>query len=224
MRTEVLVDEILVATGRAPNIEGLGLELAAVIADKSGIKTDDHARTSNPSIYAAGDVTLLHKFTHTADFSARIAVQNALFFGRRKLSDLVIPWVTYCDPEVAHVGLYEAEAAKRGMAVDTYTVPLSDVDRGRTDGEQSGFVRVHVRKGSDQILGATIVAPHAGEMINELTLAMTNHIGLKGVAATIHPYPTMSEAIRKCADAWNRTRLTPLASRALGTLLRLQRG
>jgi pyruvate/2-oxoglutarate dehydrogenase complex dihydrolipoamide dehydrogenase (E3) component len=221
---EIAVDEILVGVGRAPNMDGLGLEAAGIAFDpQQGVKVDDRLRTSNPRVYAAGDICFPYKFTHSADALARIVIANALFMGRQKSSALVVPWCTYTDPEVAHVGLYEQEARERGIGVATLTVPLTDVDRAVIDGETEGFVRVHLKKGSDKILGATIVARHAGEMISELTLAMTNRLGLSAIGRTIHPYPTRSEALKKLADAYNRTRLTPFVGRALASWLRLTR-
>lgn len=217
------VDAVLVAAGRVPNVEGLGLETVGVRTTASGLVVDDHLRTTNPRIFAAGDVALRARFTHTADFSARMVIQNALFFGSRRWSAHVVPWATYTDPEVAHVGLYPREAEARGLRVTTFTVPLSENDRARTDDTSNGFVRIHVRTGSDIILGATIVGPHAGDLIGELSLAMTNRIGLLGVAATIHPYPTIGEAIRRAADAYNRTRLSPLVKSLFATLLAWQR-
>ena len=187
------------------------------------MRVDDNLRTTNPRIFAAGDVCMAHKFTHAADFAARIVIQNALFFGKKKLSALTMPWCTYTDPEIAHVGLYEHEAASRGLAVRTFSVALADVDRAITDGEEEGFVKIHVRKGSDEILGATIVARHAGEMISELTLAMVGKIGLGRIAGVIHPYPTQADAIRKAGDAYNRTRLTPVVKRLFSTFLRWTR-
>jgi len=170
---------------------------------------DDRLRTTNKRIFAAGDVAIPFKFTHTADFSARIVIQNALFMGRKKLSALTVPWTTYTDPEVAHVGMYEADARAKGIPVATFKVPMSDVDRAILDGEEEGFVKIHVKEGTDRILGATIVARHAGEMIGEISLAMVHGIGLGSIASVMHPYPTQAEAIRKAADAYNRTRLTP---------------
>ncbi len=206
----ITVDEILAGAGRAPNVDGLGLEEAGVAYDsRSGVKVNNFLQTTNPAIYAAGDVCLTHKFTHTADATARIVIQNALFKGRKKLSALTIPWCTYTDPEIAHVGMYERQARERGIKVETFFRPLNDVDRAVADGEEEGFVKVHVRKGADKIVGATIVARHAGEMISEITLAMVGKIGLKTLAGVIHPYPTQAEAIRQVADAYNRTRLTP---------------
>ena len=206
----LVVDEILVAAGRMPNLESLNLEAAGVAYDKRGVEVDDTLRSSNPAIYAAGDVASRFQFTHTADATARLVLQNALFPGpKKKLSDLIVPWATYTDPEVAHVGLYDWEAEQAGMALDTFVQPLADTDRGRTDGEDEGFVKIHVKKGSDKILGATIVGRHAGELISEVTVAMSGNLGLGHLATVIHPYPTMAEAIRKVADAYNRTRLTP---------------
>ncbi|MBI2890979.1 MAG: mercuric reductase [Nitrospirae bacterium] len=204
------VDEVLVGVGRSPNVEGLGLESAGIEYDtKQGIRVDDRLRTTNPRVLAAGDVCSRYKFTHAADFMARIVIQNALFFGRAKVSALTIPWCTYTDPEIAHVGLYEHEAESRNIMTRTFTQKLDEVDRAVLDGESDGFVKVLIQEGTDRILGATIVARHAGEMISEITLAMTGKLGLKTIAGTIHPYPTQAEAIRKVGDAYNRTRLTP---------------
>lgn len=209
-RGMVTVDEILVGAGRAPNVEGLNLEGVGVHYDKQkGVMVNDQLQTANSRIYAAGDICMDYKFTHAADAAARIVIQNTLFCGRKKLSALTVPWCTYTDPEIAHVGMYERDAKKRGIEIDTFTVSMKDVDRAIADGEEEGFVKVHVKKGTDQILGATIVARHAGDMINEITLAMISKLGLGTLATVIHPYPTQGEAIRKVADAYNRTRLTP---------------
>jgi pyruvate/2-oxoglutarate dehydrogenase complex dihydrolipoamide dehydrogenase (E3) component len=209
---ELRADAILVGVGRAPNVEGLGLDTAGVEHDlRQGIKVNDRLRTSNRRIFAAGDVCSRFKFTHTADALARIAIQNALFLGRVRVSALTVPWCTYTDPEIAHVGLYEDEARAQGIEVRTFVQALRHVDRAVLDGESDGFVKVHVRAGTDHVVGATVVARHAGEMISELTLAMVGELGLRTLARTIHPYPTQAEAIKKIADAYNRTRLTPLA-------------
>lgn len=205
----VEVDEILSAAGRVPNLEGLNLEAAGVEYHKKGVVVNDYLQTTNPNIYAAGDVALSYQFTHTADAAARIVLQNALFLGRKKVSALTVPWCTYTDPEVAHVGLYPHEAEAAGMAVDTFVQPFDKVDRAVADGDTGGFLKVHVRRGTDKIVGATIVSRHAGELISEITLAMVAGVGLKTLATVIHPYPTQAEAIKKVADAYNRTRLTP---------------
>lgn len=221
---EVIVDEILVGVGRAPNIEGLELEKASVAYDKAGVKVNDRLQTSNHRVYAAGDICFPYKFTHTADALARILIANALFMGRQKTTALTIPWCTYTDPEIAHVGMYEQDAKESDIEVTTLTVPLSDIDRAKLDGEVEGFARVHLKKGTDKILGATIVARHAGEMINEFSLAITNGLGISAIARTIHPYPTQGEVIKRLADAFNRTRLTPLVKRLLTGWLNWQRG
>jgi pyruvate/2-oxoglutarate dehydrogenase complex dihydrolipoamide dehydrogenase (E3) component len=221
---EVTADEILVGAGRTPNIEGLGLERAGIVADPlRGVRVNDRLRTDNPRVYAAGDICSPYRFTHAADAMARIVVANALFGARQRFSNQIIPWCTYTDPEVAHVGLYEREAGERGLAVDTLTVPLTEVDRALLDGEDEGFARVHLKRGTDRIVGATIVARHAGEMLNELTLAMSAGLGLSAIGRSIHPYPTQAEAIKKLADAWNRTRLTPGVKRLMGIMLTLRR-
>lgn len=203
------VDQLIVAVGRAPNVEGLGLDAVGVEFDKRGINVNDKLQTTNPRIFAAGDVCSRFQFTHAADFMARIVIRNALFKGRAKASALTIPWCTYTSPELAHVGLLPAEAKERGIEIDTFVQDLHEVDRAILEGTDDGFVKVHVRKGTDKILGATIVAHNAGDMIGELTLAMKNDIGLGRIADTIHPYPTQAEAIRKLGDQYNRTRLTP---------------
>jgi pyruvate/2-oxoglutarate dehydrogenase complex dihydrolipoamide dehydrogenase (E3) component len=223
-RTELVVDEILAGVGRAPNVEGLDLEKAGVAYDpSSGVQVNERLRTTNPRVYAAGDICFPYKFTHAADAMARILIANALFAGRQKTSALVIPWCTYTDPEVAHAGMYEREARDKGIEVLTLTTPLADVDRAVLDGETEGFARVHLRKGTDTILGATIVARHAGEMIGELALAMTAGLGMSAIGRTIHPYPTQAEAVKKLADAYNRTRLTPFVKKILNAWLAWRR-
>ncbi|HEY5038564.1 MAG TPA: mercuric reductase, partial [bacterium] len=210
----VHVDEILVGAGRAPNVEGLNLEGISVAFDaRQGVKVDDQLRTTCPHIFAAGDVCSAFKFTHAADAMARIVLRNALFRGKAKVSGLLIPWCTYTDPEVAHVGLYERDAIEKGIALDTFFQPFSGVDRAIAEGDTEGFVKVHVKKGTDQILGATIVASHAGEMISEITTAMIGKVGLGKMANIIHPYPTQAEAIKKIADSYNRAKLTPFVKK-----------
>lgn len=204
------VDKLLVSVGRTPNIENLNLEAVGVEYHKKGITVNERMQTTNPRIYAAGDICSPYQFTHAADFMARIVIQNALFKGRAKSTSLVIPWCTYTSPEIAHVGLYENQAKEQGIEVDTFIQEFRDVDRAILDGEEDGLVKVLVKKGTDQIVGATIVARHAGDLISEITLAMTHGLGLKKIGSTIHPYPTQAEAIRKLGDQFNRTRLTPL--------------
>jgi pyruvate/2-oxoglutarate dehydrogenase complex dihydrolipoamide dehydrogenase (E3) component len=206
---ELDCDAILVSVGRTPNLEGLGLEAANVRYGTRGVDVDARMRTSNPRVFAAGDICSRYKFTHAADAMARIVIANALFFARRKVTDLVIPWCTYTDPEIAHVGYYEKEARAAGFDVATITESLDHVDRAILDGEEDGFARVHYNRKTGGILGGTIVARHAGEMIGELTLAITAKQGMSVLSSTIHSYPTQVEVLRKIGDAYMRTKLTP---------------
>ena len=206
---EVECDAILVSVGRKPNLEGLELDIAGVDYTSQGVVVDSRLRTTNPRVYAAGDVCSRYKFTHAADAMARIVIANALFLARRKVTDLVIPWCTYTDPEVAHVGYYEKEARAAGFNVATITESLTDVDRAVLDGEDEGFARVHYDKKTGRILGGTLVARHAGEMINELTLAMVAKQSVSVLSSTIHSYPTQAEVWRKIGDAYMFTKLTP---------------
>ncbi len=222
----ITVDEILAGAGRVPNVEGLNLEAVGVEYDqRKGVKVNDYLQTTNPKIYAAGDICMNWKFTHAADAAARIVIKNTLFspfgWGRSKLSSLVIPWTTYTDPEIAHVGMYEHEAQEKGIDVNTIKIPFSSVDRAIADGEEEGFVKIYHKKGSDQILGATIVARHAGEMISEVTMAIVGKLGLNTLSNVIHPYPTQAEGIKKAADAYRRTLLTAKTKRLLGLLAKL---
>jgi pyruvate/2-oxoglutarate dehydrogenase complex dihydrolipoamide dehydrogenase (E3) component len=222
----ITVDEILVGAGREPNVSGLNLEVVGVEYDsRSGVKVNDYLQTTNPKIYAAGDICMNWKFTHAADAAARIVIKNTLFspfgFGRYKLSDLVMPWVTYTDPEIAHVGMDEQQARAKSLATNIIKIPFTIVDRALADGESEGFVKIIHKKGSDQILGATIVATHAGEMISEITTAIVNKIGLSQLSTVIHPYPTQAEAIKKAADAYRRTLLTPNSKKLLKLLSKL---
>lgn len=219
----VEADRILVAAGRQPNVDGLGLADAGVEYDPlKGVLVSDRLRTTNRRIYAAGDVCSRFKFTHAADAAARIVLRNALFWGRKKFSALHIPWCTYTSPEVAHVGLYARDAGD-GVDTEEFRRDLSDVDRAIADGQEDGFVKVHVKTGTDRVLGATIVAEHAGEMINEITLAMTAGLGLATLGGVIHPYPTQAEAVKQAADAYHRTRLTPRVAAMLEWILARRR-
>jgi pyruvate/2-oxoglutarate dehydrogenase complex dihydrolipoamide dehydrogenase (E3) component len=209
-RNTIGVDAILTGAGRTPNVEGLNLAAVGIDRDASGrIHVDDFLRTGNANIYAAGDVCLESSFVDTATASARIAVQNALWRRSHRWSDVVIPSCTYTDPEIGRVGLSVREANRLGIPVKTFTIPMHEIDRAIADSETAGFVKVHVRERTDQILGATIVARHAGDMINGITLAMVAGFGLRRLSHVLHAYPTQADAIRQVADAYNRTRLTP---------------
>ncbi len=220
-------DRILLAVGRTPNVEEMGLEAAGVAYDAlRGVHVDDFLRTRNPRIYAAGDVCMRWQFTHAADAAARIAVRNALFslgpLGRARLSRLVMPWCTYTDPEIAHVGLGRGEALAAGIEVDSYTVPLSELNRAVTDGEEEGFLKILLQRKRDRIVGASIVAPHAGELIGELTLAMLTGQGLGKLLDVIHPYPTLAQGIARVAGLRAKERATPALRRWLKRLIRLR--
>jgi pyruvate/2-oxoglutarate dehydrogenase complex dihydrolipoamide dehydrogenase (E3) component len=211
----VVGDEILVAVGRTPNVEGLSLEAAGVKYDQHGVVVDDRLRTSNQNIFAAGDISSRFHFTHAAEALGRIALQNALFFGRKRASDLVIPWCTYTDPEIAHVGLYEKDAREAGIEVETFTLPFADNDRGVVDGDTAGFARVHVNKKDRKLLGATLVSRHAGESIGELVMAIQCKMKVGDLGAIIHPYPTEAEIIKRLGDASMRGRLKPWMKQVL---------
>ncbi len=206
---KIIAEEILVATGRTPNIEGLNLEKANVRWHNKGVTVNDHLQTTNSHIYAAGDICSKYQFTHAAEALGRVALQNALFFGRKKASDLIIPWCTYTSPEIAHVGMYEQEAIGRGLPVETITLPFKENDRAILDGDSEGFVRVHANKRNGRILGATMVSSHAGESIGELVLAMQKKMTVQELAAVIHPYPTVAESIKRAGDASMRSRFKP---------------
>ncbi|MBI1194852.1 MAG: FAD-containing oxidoreductase [Gammaproteobacteria bacterium] len=216
-------DQILIGVGRAPNVENLGLEAAGVDYDKRlGVKVDDTLRTTNPKIFAVGDVAMKYKFTHMADATARLVIQNALFKGRKKYTDLLVPWCTYTQPEIAHVGLYESESKEQfGDGVQTFKQSFEEIDRSILEGHTEGFVKIYSHKG--RILGATIVGEHAGDLISEVSVAMRSGMKLGELASVIHPYPTTAEAIRRLGDAYNRTRLTPLARKLFAWWLNVTR-
>jgi pyruvate/2-oxoglutarate dehydrogenase complex dihydrolipoamide dehydrogenase (E3) component len=217
---DVAVDEILVGVGRTPNVDGLGLETVGIEYDETGVKVDGRLQTTIPHIYAAGDVCSRYKFTHAADAMAQIVIQNALFphpFGLAYASvdSLIMPWCTFTEPEIAHVGMYEADAKAKGLEVETYTFKLDEVDRAILDGEDEGFSRVHILKGSDKILGATIVAAHAGDMINEFSVLMKAGVGVKTIANTIHPYPTQAEVNKRVVNLWRKAHFSSHAKALL---------
>ncbi len=217
---DIIVDEILVGVGRTPNVEGLNLEGVGVEYDKTGVKVNERLQTTNPRIYAAGDICSKYKFTHAADAMAQIVIQNALFphpfgLGRASVESLIMPWCTFTEPEVAHVGMYEADAKAKGIEVETYTFKLDEVDRAILDGEDEGFARIHIRKGTDMILGATIVAAHAGDMIGEFSVLMKAGAGAGTLAATIHPYPTQAEVNKKVVNLWRKAHFTERTKKIL---------
>jgi pyruvate/2-oxoglutarate dehydrogenase complex dihydrolipoamide dehydrogenase (E3) component len=219
---EVRASHVLVAVGRTPNVEGLGLDAAGVEREGGRVRVDGRMCTANPRIYAIGDAASRLQFTHAADAQARMVVRNALFFGRGQAEDLVVPWVTYTTPELAHVGVTAAEVSGRDD-VETLTVPYAEVDRARLDGDDEGFLRVHLARGSDRILGGTVVCGRAGDVVSQLAQAMTAGLGLGAVGETVFPYPTEAEALRRAADRWRRGKLTPTARRAFSLFFRVFR-
>ena len=211
---DVTVDEILIGVGRTPNVEGVGLEAVGIEYDVHGVKVNERLQTTNPRVFAAGDVCSRYMFTHAADAMAQIVIQNALFphplgLGYASVESLIMPWCTFTEPEVAHVGMYEKEAKEKGIEVETYTYKLDEVDRAILDGEDKGFARIHIQNGTDKIVGATIVAAHAGDMISEFSVAMKVGAGAKTIAGTIHPYPTQAEANKKVVNLWRKAHFTP---------------
>lgn len=227
-RYDVIVDEILVAVGRIPNVERIGLETAGVSYDKNGIRVNTRLQSTNPKIFAAGDVCSRYKFTHAADAMARIIIQNALFphplgLGYASVESLNMPWCTFTEPEIAHVGMYEKDAKEKGVEVETYTYKLDEVDRAILDGEDEGFARVHIKKGTGKILGATIVAAHAGDMITEFSVAMKCGSGAKAIAGTIHPYPTQAEVSKKAVNLWRKAHFSQRTKSLLSKLFEWMR-
>ena len=211
-------DEILVAAGRQPNIEALGLEDVGVAVGDRAVRIDAKCRTNIPSIWAVGDVAGPYQFTHWANYQARIVIRNALFPGSWACDFDTVPWTTFTEPEVARVGLSEAEARQRGIPYDLFTASFEDNDRALCDGEPEGFVKVLTRKGRGAILGAAIVHAHAGELLAELVLAKKHGLGLTKLSTPIHVYPTLAEANRAIGDAYLRGRLRPRMRRALAAL------
>jgi pyruvate/2-oxoglutarate dehydrogenase complex dihydrolipoamide dehydrogenase (E3) component len=209
-------DALLVAAGRTRNLRSLNLKSAGIDANENVVRVNDYLQTSQRHIYAVGDVIGPFLFTHMADAQARVVVRNILMpfqFLRQKMDYSVVPWCTYTDPEVAHVGSSEKEAQQKNINYDLFVVPLVDVDRAVVESEEAGFAKILTAKGSDKILGATIVAPHAGDLLHEFVLAMKVGVGLSTIASTIHAYPTFAELARKAGDKYNKTRLTPRAKK-----------
>ena len=192
-------DALLMGIGRKANIDDLGLEVAGIRVKDGGVEVDAYLRTGNPAVYAAGDVAFPEKYTHAAMATARLCVANALAGANRRARELIIPHCTYTDPEIASVGLNPIRAAEEGVSLDTYRLELSKVERAFIDGEEEGFAEIYTRKGTGQIAGATLVAAHAGEMISELTLAITSKLTMETLAETVHCYPTQAEVFQRIA-------------------------
>jgi len=215
---EVTCERVLVALGRRPNTESLNLPAAGVALTPQGfVQTNAKLQTSNMAIYAAGDCTATLQFTHHADAQARALIQNTLFAPTAKVDSLIVPHCTYTDPEVASVGENPGSLESRGMAFDTYEFDLNELDRSRADprvlGDATQHAEVYTAKGSDKVLGATIVGYDAGELLAPIVLMMTNGMGLSAAARTIFSYPTRSEFLKRLGDAYSRTRMTPTVAK-----------
>lgn len=222
------VDAILVGAGRLPNVEGLDLDKAGVAYGPRGVRVDRHLRTTHANIYAAGDVAGSYQFTHLAEHQARTIIRNLLIPGvlgflRARADRFVLPWATFTEPEVARVGLNEKDAMSAGVPFDVYRYDYADLDRAIVDAAGRGFVKVLTQKGKDRILGATLVGEGAGEMVHELVIAMRHRIGLGSLSSMIHIYPTLSQAVQRVGDAYQRTRLTDRARQVLGWIYTWQR-
>ena len=202
VKCSIPVDDILLSVGRVPNVEELGLEAAGIAYEATGIAVDRYLRTSNQNVYAAGDVCQSYQFTNVAESCGRLAAHNAFGAGAQRQSNLAVPWCTYCDPEIAHIGLHPHEARAQSIPVKSFTIMMQDVEGAITDGLDEGFVKIHIREGTDQILGATIVATRAAELINEMSVIMNAGIGMRRLASILHSYPAQSDAIRLAAMAF----------------------
>jgi pyruvate/2-oxoglutarate dehydrogenase complex dihydrolipoamide dehydrogenase (E3) component len=197
---ELECDALLVAVGRRPNVEGMGLDAAGVSYDNRGIKVDRRLRTSSKHIFACGDVAGPYPFTHMAEYQAGIVISNAIFRFPKKTDYRVVPWVTYSDPELARVGLTEQQARDQDLEVDVLRFSFSDIDRALAEVETAGEMKLISRKG--KILGATILGPHAGELIHEIVLAMQAGLKISDISATIHAYPTLAQISRRTVNTY----------------------
>jgi len=195
-------DALLISVGRKPNINGLNLEAAGVKTTRSGIVVNDRGRTSVKNIYACGDVTGGFQFTHMSEHTAKVAVSNALLKLPIKIDTKHVPWCTYTDPELAHVGATENELRQRGGPFEIYKFPYAKIDRALIDREATGWIKVYAKKWNGRILGVDILGAHAGDMLGEWVLAIKNKISLRQMADTIHPYPTYALGNRRTADQW----------------------
>ena len=200
--TEETFDEILIAAGRAPNVEGLGLDKIGVQVGSRGIEVNNKLQTSVRNIYAAGDVIGHYLFTHVAAFQAQLLLRNIFFPLSNTINYSVVPWTTFCDPEVARCGLTEAEAREKYGDVDVFTLDQSDVDRAVAEGETHGFSKVIATRWTGKILGVHLVGANAGEVVHEYVLAMQQGIPLRKLSGMIHVYPTYSSSTWRVAGKW----------------------
>jgi len=195
-------DVLLFATGRRANTEGLGLEAAGVKVSRGGVEVNDKCQTSVSNIYAVGDVTGRYQFTHMSEHMAKVAMTNMLLKFPMKIDKKHVPWVTFTEPELAHVGATEAELKEQGTNYEVYRFPYSKIDRAIAEGETAGLIKIFAKKLTGKILGASVVGAHAGEYISEYGLAMKNGVTLRNIADTIYPYPSWGLGARRAADQW----------------------
>lgn len=220
----MLTEAVLLAAGRSPNTEGLDLGAAGVKHGKAGVEVDASLTTSQSHIFTCGDIAGPYRFTHTADYQARIVVRNILLPWLKTKGDYRwVPWTTYTDPELAHVGLSEDQAKKQGVPHSVYRFDWSDLDRAITEGEALGFVKVVTPPGKDRILGATVVGVHAGDVLHELVVAAKYEVGLAQLSSTIHAYPTLSQSVQRVGDLYQKGRLTPTVAKIFRWLYRIRR-
>ncbi len=220
-RPSITASTLFVCVGRKPSVDSLGLQAIGVATGKHGVKVNEYLQTTRSHIYAAGDVAGPFLFTHMADTHARVVVRNILMpfqFLRQKIDYSVVPWCTYVDPEIATVGMNESSAKKKNVEYDLIAEQLDEIDRPVLENEANGFVKVLVAKGTDRILGATVICENAGDLLHEFVLAMKYGIGLGKIASTIHAYPTFAELARKAGDKYNKTRLTLTAQKIFSWL------
>ena len=216
-------DAILAAFGRKPNSGGAGLEEAGMEMHRGFIRVDKHMRTSLKNVFACGDITGPYLFTHTANQQARVVIQNALLPVKASFNDRVIPWCTFTEPELARVGLNETQAREQGLPHRVLRIPFSGIDRAVCERDTGGFLKVLTPPGRDDILGATLVGAHAGELIHEIVLAMSAGIRLSTLANTIHIYPTRAEVFRRAGDESRKASFTPRLRGILGAYLKWRR-
>jgi dihydrolipoamide dehydrogenase len=215
---DVDADAVLLAAGRTANVEQLNLDAAGVDYTPRGITVDEHCRTSRRHIYAVGDVTGRYQFTHMSGHMAKVAVTNALLKLPSTIDTDHVPWVTYTDPELAHVGAFAEDLDRDGVDYETYTFPFSKLDRAITEGETEGRIKVYSKGLTGTILGVSILGAHAGDMISTFALAMRNGVTLRNIGDTIHPYPAWGEGVRRVADQWYVQKQSPTFTRALKTV------
>jgi len=216
--TATEVDALLMATGRRANVQGLNLEAAGVQYDGRGVTVDDRCRTNQRHIYAVGDVSGRYQFTHMSGHMAKVAVTNALLKMPSTIDAAHVPWVTYTEPELAHVGAFPDDLDAAGTAYETYRFPYDKLDRAITEGETTGVIKVHAKSLTGKILGVSILGAHAGEFVSTFTLAMRNGVTLRNIGDTIHPYPAWGEGVRRVADQWYVQKQSPAVTRVLQTV------